>query len=110
MPKLLPHIILVDVEHPRPRLRVRLSGTNVVNMFGGDYTGLYLGEIDFGNVRPKILRDYHFAVDAKRPLFSDHKFRCLSGTYLNIERVILPSSDDDEIVNMLMAVLSFFKA
>ena len=51
----------------------------------------------------------HAAVDAKRPLFSDHKFRRLSGTYLNIERVILPLSDDDETVNMLMAVLSFFK-
>jgi len=110
MPKLLPHIILVDIEHPGPRLRVRLSGTNVVNVFGGDYTGQYLDEIDFGDARPKILHDYLFAVDARRPLFSDHKFRRLSGTYLNIERVILPLSDDDETVNILMAVLSFFKA
>ena len=110
MPKLLPYIILVDVERSEPRLCVRLSGTNVVNVFGGDYTALYLDEIDFGDVRPKFLHDYHFAVDAKRPLFSDHKFRRLSGTYLNIERVILSPSDDDEIVNMLMAVLSFFKA
>ena len=109
MPKLLPHIILVDVERSEPRLCVRLSGTNVVNVFGGDYTGLYLNEIYFGDVRPKFLHDYHFAVDAKQPLFSDHKFRCLSGTYLNIQQVILPPSDD-EIVNMLMAVLSFFKA
>ena len=38
MPKLLLHIILVDVERPKRLLRVRLSGTNVVNMFGGDYT------------------------------------------------------------------------
>ena len=90
MPKLLPHIILVDVGRSEPRLCVRLSGTNVVNVFGRDYTGLYLDEIDFGDVRPKILHDYHFAVDAKRPMFSDHKFRRLSGTYLNIERVILP--------------------
>lgn len=110
MPKLLPHIILVDVENPGPRLRVRLSGTNVVNVFGGDYTGQYLDEIDFGDARQKILHDYIFAVDAKRPLFSDHKFRRLSGTYLNIERVILPMSDNDDSVNILMAVLSFFKA
>ena len=54
-------------------------GTNVVNVFGGDYTALYLDEIDFGDVRPKFLHDYHFAVDAKRPLFSDLKFRRLSG-------------------------------
>ena len=109
MPKPLLHIILVDFERPKPRLRVRLSGTNVVNVFGGDYTGLYLDEIDFGDVRSKILHDYHFGVDAKQPLFSDHKFRRLSGTYLNIERVILPLADD-ETMNMLMAVLSFFKA
>ena len=37
----------------------------------------------------------YIRVDAKRPLFSDHKFRRLSGTYLNIERVILPLSDND---------------
>ena len=110
MPKLLPHIILVDVENPGPRLRVRLSGTNVVNVFGGDYTGQYLDEIDFGDARQKILHDYIFAVDAKRPLFSDHKFRRLSGTYLNIERVILPLSDNDDSVNILMAVLSFFQS
>ncbi|MCC3304284.1 PAS domain-containing protein [Sneathiella sp. HT1-7] len=107
MPKILPHIILIDVEEPTSRLKVRLVGTRVVEMFGGDYTGMYLDEVDFGEARNKILEDYQTAASMKRPLFSDHMFRKLNKYTQNIERVILPLSDDDKRINILFAVLDF---
>ncbi len=109
MPKLLPHMALVEVSAPDLRMRVRLVGTNIVNIYGADFTGQYLDEIDFGDAGDKILSDYQFAARTKRPLFSDHAFRKLSGTYLNIERALLPLSEDDETVSMLFVVMSFQK-
>ena len=107
MPTLLPFIILLDVESPGGRLKVRLAGTKVVEMFGRDYTGEYLDEIDFGDVREKVLRDYGLAVSERRPVFSDHEFRKPNDYRHAIERAILPLSNDDTTVNMLIAVLDF---
>lgn len=107
IPRLLPNIILMDVTQPDDRLKVRLVGTLVVTMFGSDYTGLFLDEIDFGQVREKILTEYNGAVTAARPLFSDHPFRKLGGYMFDIERVILPLSEDGRRVTMLLAVLDF---
>ena len=108
MPKLLPHMALVEVDKFDPRLRIRLVGTNIVNIYSANFTGQYLDEIDFGDAREKIISDYQFATGTNRPHFSDHAFRKLSGINLNIERVILPLSDD-ETVSMLFMVMSFHK-
>ncbi|UUX49507.1 PAS domain-containing protein [Nisaea acidiphila] len=107
MPGLLPLIILLDVEGSRNRMKVRLAGTKIVEMFGSDYTGSYLDEIDFGDVREKVLREYGLAVTEKRPVFSDHSFRKPDDYRHKIERAILPLSNDGESVNMLLAVLDF---
>jgi hypothetical protein len=109
MPKLLPHMALIEVRPYGQRLRVRLVGTNIVNIYGANFTGQYMDEIDFGDAGDKILSDYQFATGMKRPLFSDHAFRKLNGIDLNIERVILPLSDDNKTVSMLFVVMSFRK-
>ncbi|MBO6562919.1 MAG: PAS domain-containing protein [Nisaea sp.] len=107
MPRLLASMILVDVEQPETRLKVRLAGTKIVDMFGSDYTGMYMDEIDFGDVREKVLGEYLLCATEKRPLFSDHSFRKINDYYHSIERVLLPLSNDGKTVNMLMAVLDF---
>lgn len=107
IPRLLPNIILFDVLPPDRRLKVRLVGTFVVDMFGGDYTGQYLDEIDFGEVRDKVLRDYSNALALARPLISDHTFRKLGGVLFDIERLIVPLSEDGKRVTMLVAFLDF---
>jgi hypothetical protein len=107
IPRLLSNTILIDIVPPRKRLRVRLVGTEVVRRFRGDYTGEWLDEIDFGKQTHKILNDYSYAAIFPKPLFSDHKFRNLIDWLTDIERVILPLSDDGNSPNMLFAVLDF---
>ena len=107
MPRLLSSIILVDVEDGSARLRIRLVGTKVVEMFGSDYTGRYMDEIDFGDVREKILKEYRLPISEKRPVFSDHEFRKLNDHHHTIERAIFPLSDDGITVNKLIAFLDF---
>jgi hypothetical protein len=43
-PKLLPHLLLCDLQDRGARLRYRLVGTNVVRRWGFDPTGRYLDE------------------------------------------------------------------
>jgi hypothetical protein len=57
MPKLLPHVALVEVYQFNPRLPVRLISTNIANIYGKNFTGQYLNEIDFGGAGDKILLD-----------------------------------------------------
>lgn len=107
MPKLLSSIILVDVENNSTKLKIRLTGTKVVEMYGSDFTGKNMEDIDFGDVRDKILAEYRLAVIEKRPVFSDHEFRKLNDYHCTIERAIFPLSDDDNTVNKLIAFLDF---
>lgn len=106
-PALLPNVILVDVMPPDGRLKVRLVGTLVVQMFGGDYTGKYLDEIDFGEEGQTIQDEYAAAATEANAIFTDHRFRELGGHTFDIERVILPLSDDGASATMLMVVLDF---
>lgn len=110
IPRLLPGVILVDVEPSDLRLRVRLAGTMVVEAYGEDYTGRYLDEIYFGGERDKVLSDYRMVVELRQPYCSDHRFHNVNDTTYDIERLILPLSNDDKAVNMLLAVLSFREA
>lgn len=110
IPRLLPGIILLDVEPPNGRLRVRLTGTMVVEAYGEDYTGRYLDEIYFGDERGKVLSDYALPIQSRQPLCSDHRFHNINDTTYEIERIIMPLSNDDSTVNMLLAVLSFREA
>lgn len=107
IPALLPNLVLIDVLPPDARLKVRLVGTWIVNLFGGDYTGRYLDEIDFGEAKDDIVREYGAAAAGAVPVCSDHRYRNLGGELFDIERLILPLSADGETVTMLLIVLDF---
>ena len=107
IPKLLPNIILIDVVPPDDRLKVRLIGTWIVHMFDRDYTGEFLDELDFGEAGQEIVQEYSEAVHAAEPICSDHRSRTLAGKFYDIERVILPLSNDGVRVTMLLIALDF---
>jgi len=53
--KLMPHMALAEVRSYGPRLRVRLVGTNIVNIYSASFIGQYLDEIDFGDaIQPSL--------------------------------------------------------
>lgn len=108
IPDLLPFVILIDIVPPDGRLRIRLAGTEVCNRFGMDYTGQFLDDIDFSDVREKILADYGHATQANEPYFTAHRFRKSDHDfYYNIERGIFPLSSDGSNPDKLLAVLDF---
>lgn len=107
IPRLLPNLILLDVESGTERLKVRLVGTTVARMYGTDYTGRYLDEIEFGDRRNAILHDYMTCYRSKGVYVSEHTFWTDRGVNFRIERLILPLSDDGDTVSMLLSGLDF---
>lgn len=107
IPRLLPNLLLIDVEPDTRRLKVRVAGTAVVEMYGSDYTGQYLDEIEFGDRRAAVLFDYTSCLESGQAYAAEHSFWTGRGISHRIERVILPLSDDGETVSQLIAGLEF---
>ena len=107
IPRLLPTLILFDVEQDTERLKARLVGTRIVEMYGTYYTGQYLDEIDFGDRRKAILHDYMTCYRTKSMYVSEHTFWTMRDISYRVERLILPLSDDGETVTMLLSGLDF---
>lgn len=107
IPRLLPNLLLLDVKAETGRLKVRVAGTHVVEMYGSDYTGRYLDEIEFGDRRAAVLHDYAACRQSGQAYISEHSFWTTRGITLRMERVILPLSDDGETVSQLLAGLEF---
>lgn len=110
IPKLLPHVMLVEV-HEGGRYRYRLIGTENVSEHGVDATGRYLDEVLPGpEYKAHVLRLYDKCVLERRPVYSESLF--LSPVGYKPERhlkvLFIPLSDDGERVNLVFVIQRFF--
>jgi hypothetical protein len=109
IPKLLPDVMLVDVE-PDGRYRYRLIGTQNTQAQGVTATGRYLDEVLPGpEYRNHVIGLYDESVREKRPLYSECLF--LSPERLAPERhtkvLFMPLSEDGETINMVFVLQIF---
>ena len=104
----LPNLMLIEVLNNPRRYRYRLVGTTVVNASGEDRTGQYFNEFDFFKIHPVVMQQYDDAVDMARPLYSLEPFTNLrNGSNYEVDRLLLPLSDDGESVDMLLVFFQF---
>lgn len=94
------HLGLLDVM-PDGRLRVRLSGTAIVEYDGADFTGRYLEEVVPESARHLILRPYREVLAGKAPVHAKDEPGALGSA--TMERLLLPFSDDGTRVDLVMA-------
>ena len=110
VPRLLPHLVLVDVEGRPPRFRYRLIGTRMVEALGANFTGQWLDEAhasDDGS--PKFPR-YSGVVTSGvpdwrrgKPLFASYIEKCTE-----LERLFLPLAANGADIDMILTVTVFF--
>lgn len=99
----LPRIMLADVLSDPPGFRYRLSGTRISDVHGEELTGLAPLELRPAEYGRLIDHHYRQCVSERRPLLHliildlAHRSRAYA-------RLLLPLSNDDNHVNMLMAV------
>ena len=110
IPRLLPKLMLADVrrvasETQAPRICFRLVGTEIVGRFGYELTGRDLTDIDYGEQTDHVASLYRRAVDCAQPQFTQIEFSPSRNRILQMQHLLLPLSDDDTNVNMILAVL-----
>ena len=102
---ILANIFLLEVHYAPLRFRYRLIGTAVVEMLGEDWTGKFVDELNKAN--PKVAAQYVETVDKREPTEFLNEYSKLIPTHrgtrlMRYRRLLLPFSEDDEIVDMLM--------
>jgi hypothetical protein len=73
IPRLLPHLLITDIERDPLRVRYRLVGTRVVEASGADFTNRYLDECSFA-AQPILTECYGRLVDTRAPVFAHYEW------------------------------------
>ncbi|MTI11076.1 PAS domain-containing protein [Curvivirga aplysinae] len=104
--KFMPRIWMLDVFHDNPlRFRVRLSGTEIVEKVGQDKTGQFLDEIEEDFYNSLGYMNMRMVAQDGIPIWYHGKPSHRSTKYVrNLEYVMLPLSDDDQLVNVILCV------
>ncbi len=107
IPDLLPHLMLVDVvpqETGPPRFRLRLVGTEVVEIQGSDKTGQYVEDVLTAEEGGEIRRGYDEIVRSRKPQYRSGTVATPGRQHVGYERVAFPLATDGEHVDMLVFV------
>ena len=109
IPRLLPHIMLVDVMGAA-LYRYRLIGTEIAAAMGVNATGRLFHEMLLDDGYRAYVPDlYDTVVRERRALYTENVFLSPHHgvTERNTKRVMLPLSADGEIVNMVLVAQTF---
>ncbi len=103
IPELLPHLFLVDVPETGPMV-YRLSGTAVVALMGHDVTGRTIGEGMLPEHRDEAIGRYASIAAGARPNFHRRRLKEHTNDFAEVDRLVLPLSEDGVRVNMLLGM------
>lgn len=108
VPRLLPWILLVDVEREPLRFRYRLVGTENVRVKGYDSTGQYLDERVPDFATTPTYPQWLAAVEHRQVAY--HRglpVRHVPKDYIESERLLLPLARNGQHVDMVLALAVF---
>lgn len=67
IPHLLPFVSLIEIEDDPVRYKVRLAGTSLYDIYGGEITGRYVDDLDWAPNQEYWISSYRRVVDAALP-------------------------------------------
>lgn len=102
VPRLLRHMILVDVHGNPLRLVYRLVGTGETEMRGDDPTGKDVTQNFFGKDLETVLSNYNCVIENRSYLYRNDPVMRPGGWHVYSERLFMPLSTDGEAVDMIM--------
>ena len=108
IPRVLPHISLVERETGTGRFRCRLCGSSLVDILGRDPTGKYLDEVypDFESSESRRYRDQVFEMGKPSHRIGRPTLR-FPRDFVSVERLYLPLAEVGHRVSMVMGVMVF---
>lgn len=105
--RLLPNVLLVDIEKEPFRLRYRLIGTKINETMGRDSTGKYYDEIYDGALLENIYLSFRSLIDRRQPLRTYGEVFYEDKSIYSYETINLPLSDDGESVDRVLGMIVF---
>ncbi|MGH6886468.1 MAG: PAS domain-containing protein [Kiloniellales bacterium] len=104
----LPNLMLIDVLRDPRRYRYRLVGANVVEATGANRTGQFFDQVAFFDRHPAVIPHYEGVIERRRPCHSLEPFgNLLTGSAYEVDRLLLPLSDDGQRVDTVLALFQF---
>jgi len=108
IPRLLPYLVIAEIEQDPMRIRYRLVGTRVAEANGSDYTNRYLDECNFA-VEPLLVECYRRLVATRAPVFAYYEWykkdwRNPQGSIGASESGFFPLSSDSTTVDFAIGI------
>lgn len=107
IPRLVPRMMLMDVQGIPLDFRYRLIGTGLRRHMAQDWTGKWLSEIPFQRPGSMVWQNNHLVVLQRRPLLAWPPYIGPHKDFLFIESIILPLAADGTNVDKLMFFVDF---
>ncbi|GIK98437.1 MAG: hypothetical protein BroJett029_26460 [Alphaproteobacteria bacterium] len=104
MKRLLPNLIIAEIEAEPLRVRYRLVGTKVAAASGFDFSGRYLDEIDLATGAENWLAQYREILASRRPLFGRAEVPTVDGGSFGYEFALFPVTTDGRSVNQCLEI------
>ncbi|MEO3428802.1 PAS domain-containing protein [Pelagibius sp. CAU 1746] len=109
IPRLMPKLLIADIERNPFRVRYRLVGTRIVEMTGFEFTGRYLDEIALEDYEGPFQECYQTACETKSPIITRISWSLTPGLTAEYDVCFLPLSDDGETANMALSLECYQK-
>jgi hypothetical protein len=108
IPRLLPYLVIADIEREPLRIRYRLVGTRVAEANGSDFTNRYLDECNFA-VEPILTECYRQLLATRAPVFAHYEWnkkewRRLRGSIGASETGFFPLSSDGAVIDSAISI------
>ncbi len=99
----LPRVLLMDLEQPSRRLRIRLAGTAICEDQGWELSGCYVDAIYQPKDLEPIMRAVDACIDTREPHYAERQFMARDRRCTTYRRLLLPLSDDGLQVTGLLS-------
>lgn len=106
---ILPHVLLLDVAHDPLDFRYRLIGTKVVSHLNNNHSGKWMSEIPHQKPPSVIWSSCAAVVTEKLPMTTEIPYMGRNKDFAVGEDIVMPLSNDDDLVNMLFVSVDFFR-
>ncbi len=107
MVSFLPNVFLLDVKADPLDFRYRLIGTLMDQHMNERYTGRWMSDIPHQKPPSIIWRSCQLVVESRCPYSSETPYVGKHRDFKHTEDIILPLSDNDDAVNMLLVTAAF---
>lgn len=107
IPELLGFINLFEVQDEPRDFKVRLNGSEIVEILGQEITGKYCSSVISGQDAISCKKAFDICVDQRRPAIVQTSLAFCGKPYLGQTIVVLPLSSDGERVDMIITAHSY---